>query len=279
VFLNVGSKDPRLNSAQQIDFRLQGMIKSWKSSNPAPLRVKPILIQFIRQVATLLHLSSASDSLYQATTNMIILAFFFLLRPGEYTNNDNTPFCLKDIQLFIGSCCLNLQTSSAATLTQSCFESSTFTDQKNGVQGKVIGQASTGNSFVCLVKALVRRVLSLRAQNAPPTTPLSRVFNTPAQVTPSVLTATLRDYVQYLGPNLGFPSSEVSTQSLWAAGATALLLARADTDVIRLIGRWRSDKMLHYLHAQAYPLMHNYSPLVLDAGNYTLIPNQLIPQC
>ncbi len=112
----------------------------------------------------------------------------------------------------------------------------------------------------------------------PPATPLSWVFNTPAQVTPSVLTAILRDCVQYLGPNLGFLSSEVSARSLWAAGATALLLARVDTDVICLIGQWRSDKMLRYLHVQAYPLMHNYSHLLLDAGNYTLIPNQLAPQ-
>lgn len=278
AFLNVGAEDPRLNSAHQIDFRLQRMIKSWKSSDPAPLRVKPIPIQVIRRVATLSQLSSANDSLYQATTDMIILAFFFLLRPGEYTDNDNTPFCLKDVQLFIGPRCLNLQTSSAAELAQARFGSLTFTDQKNGVRGEVIGQASTGDSFVCPVKSLVRRILYLRSHNAPPTTPLSRVFNTPARVTPSVLTATLRDCVQYLGPDLGFLPSEVSARSLRAAGATALLLARVDTDVIRLIGRWRSDEMLRYLHVQAYPLMRNYSRLMLDAGDYTLIPNQLVPQ-
>jgi hypothetical protein len=201
------------------------MIKSWKSYNPAPLHVKIIPIQVIQRVATLLQLPSASDSLYQATTNMIILAFFFLHWLGEYTNNNNTPFCLKDVQLFIGPHCLNLQTSSAKELTQACFGSVTFTDQKNGVRGKLIGQASVGNSFVCLVKALVQRVLYLRSQNAPHTTPLSWVFNTPAQVTPSVLTATLRDCVQYLGPNLGFLPSEVSARSLRATGATALLLA------------------------------------------------------
>jgi hypothetical protein len=130
------------------------MIKSWKSSDPAPLYVKPIPIQVIQCVATLSQLSSASDSLYQATTDMIILAFFFLLRPGEYTDNDNTPFCLKDVQLFIGPCCHNLQTSSTATLTQACFGSLTFTDQKNGIRGEVIGQASMGNSFVCPVRHL-----------------------------------------------------------------------------------------------------------------------------
>jgi hypothetical protein len=33
----------------------------------------------------------------------------------------------------------------------------------------------------------------------------------------------------------------------------ALLNGGVDTDIIRLIGRWRSDKMLRYLHVQAEP--------------------------
>jgi hypothetical protein len=171
------------------------MIKSWKSLDPAPLYIKPILIQVIRRVESLSQLSSASDFLYQATTDMIILAFFFLLWPKEYTNNDKTPFCLRDVQLFIGPRSLNLQTSSTAKLAQACFGSLTFTDQKNDICGKVIGQASTGNSFVCPIKALVQCILYLRSHNAPPTTPFSRVFNTSARVTPSVLTTTLRDSV------------------------------------------------------------------------------------
>ncbi len=155
IYLNVGAKDPHLNPANQIDFWLRRMIKSWKSSDPAPLRVKPVPIQVLRRVASLSQLLSVSDFLYQATTSMIILAFFFLLWPGEYSDNDKTPFCLKDVQLFIGPCSLNLQTSSTAKLAQTCFGSLTFTDQKNGVRGKVIGQALTGDSFICPVKALV----------------------------------------------------------------------------------------------------------------------------
>ena len=36
-----------------------------------------------------------------------------------------------------------------------------------------------------------------------------------------------------------------------AGGAMALLMARVDTDTIRLEGRWRSDVMLRYLHMRA----------------------------
>jgi hypothetical protein len=45
---------------------------------------------------------------------MIILAYFFLLQPGEYTDNDGDtdkhPFLLEDVQLFIGDTRLNLLT-------------------------------------------------------------------------------------------------------------------------------------------------------------------------
>lgn len=62
-------------------------------------------------------------------------------------------------------------------------------------------------------------------------------------------------------PPLGLPWG-----CLRAAGATALLLSQVDLDVICLIRRWSSDKMLHYLHVQAYPLMKDYARRMLSAG-------------
>ena len=82
-----------------------------------------------------------------------------------------------------------------------------------------------------------------------------------------------------LGPALGFVPSDVSAHCLRTAGATGLLLAQVDPDVIvRLIGHWHSDKMLRYLHVQAYPLMKDYACRMLSSGNYVLIPNHLVPQ-
>ena len=81
-----------------------------------------------------------------------------------------------------------------------------------------------------------------------------------------------------MGPDLGFLPQDISARCLQAAGATALLLARVDPDIIRLIGRWRSDEMLRYLHVQAQPLMKTYAQQMLHAGTYALIPNHTVPQ-
>jgi len=119
---------------------------------------------------------------------------------------------------------------------------------------------------------------SVHVNNAPPDTPLARLFNTRSRVTAASISQVLRDAVEFLGPStLGFLPSDVSARCLRAAGATALLLARVDTDIISLIGRWRSDEMLRYLHIQAYPLMRDYSRRMLNAGDYSMIPNQLVP--
>jgi len=220
----------------------------------------------------------SADTTFCAISDMIVIAFFFLLRPGEYTDNNNNPFRLADVQLFIGETRINLTSAPIEQIQQARFASLTFTNQKNGVRGEVIGLARSGDPYVCPVQAIIRRVLYLRQHSAPGTTPIARVFNTTATVTADAITTCIRDAVNYIGHELGFLPSDVSARCLRAAGATALLLAKVDPDVIRLIGRWRSDEMLRYLHVQAYPLMRNYAQQMLSAGMYTLIPNHLVPQ-
>lgn len=280
TFLHMGANDPRINTAGNIDFRIQRTIAAWKKEDPPPRRVKPVPISVIRHIAYLSQQSNPTNTQYQAIADMIIIAFFFLLRPGEYvdTNTESTPFRLEDVQLFIGDTRLSLTDAPILQLQQARFASLTFTTQKNGVRGEVIGLACSGDPFICPVKAIIRRVSYLRANNAPPDTPLARLFNTRSRVTAASISQVLRDAVEFLGPStLGFLPSDVSARCLRAAGATALLLARVDTDIISLIGRWRSDEMLRYLHIQAYPLMRDYSRRMLNAGDYSMIPNQLVP--
>merc|ERR1712115_500416 len=97
------------------------------------------------------------------------------------------------------------------------------------------------------------------------------------KITAATITQTLKTAVAVIGPELGFLPKDISARSLRAAGAMALLLARVDTDIISLIGRWRSDEMLRYLHVQAAPLMAEYSRRMLEAGSYSLLPHHDVP--
>jgi hypothetical protein len=98
-------------------------------------------------------------------------------------------------------------------------------------------------------------------------------------VSPADITAALRTAVYALGPTtLGFKPSDITARCLRAAGAMALLCARVDTDIIRLLGRWRSDEMLRYLHLSAQPIMRDFSRQMLQGGAFVLNPMAETPQ-
>jgi len=223
----------------------------------------------------------SNDTSSLAVADMITIAFYFLLRPGEYTGNpsDTTPFRLRDVALFVGAVRLDLRTASNQDIATATFATLEFTTQKNGVRGEVVGLGRSGDPHFCPVAALTSRVLHLKQHGAPSDTNLAMYhYNIRWQpVRPSDVTHALRLAATVLGPTYGFLPSDISARSLRAAGAMALLCAKVDHDTIRLIGRWRSDEMFRYLHVQAAPVMHNFSSRMLRDGTFSLHPSHQVP--
>ena len=275
----MGPLDPRLDASSSVDFRLNRMLKAYSKQDSPPNRVKPVPIPVIRRIIAVA--IASNDNMNMAIADMICIAFFFLLRPGEYavSTSESTPFEFKDVQLFRGQLRLSLDTATPAEILSSTFASLTFDKQKNAVRGEVVGHAPSGAPDLCPVQAIGRRILHLREHNAPPYTPLSHAYTAEGikQIKPADITSAIRLAVTYLGPSLGFLPSDVSARCLRAAGANALLCGGVDTDVIRLLGRWRSDEMLRYLHTQAGPVLRDFSKKMLAGGSFTLIPNQQVP--
>ena len=274
---SVGAPDPRLSSQGRIDFRIHRMLAGYTRTDSPPQRVKPIPVPILRQAMQIAVLSGSPFELARA--DMACIAFFFLLRPGEYTGNSPTshPFLLQDVRFFLGNLTLHPATASVDHLLTSTFVTLEFTTQKNGVRGEVIGLGRSGDPHFCPVLALARRVVHLRQASASPTQPLASYSDPSASIlrliTPSDITSLLRLAVTVLGNAHGFRPTDVSARSLRAAGAMALLCADVDSDRIRLLGRWQSDQMFRYLHVQAEPLMRNFSSRMLQGGNYALLPN------
>lgn len=279
TFLAMGQIDPRLNTSGNVDFRLQRMLASYGKADPPPNRVKPVPVSVLRRIFAVA--STMTDPHYTCVADMIGLAFFFLLRPGEYAHSpsDSSPFQFRDVQMFRGQQRLNLTTATEAALLTATFCSLTFRDQKNGVKGEVVGLSHSGDPFLSPTKLLARRIIHIRSHTADTHTPLCKYFTAAGSkcIKPRDITLTIRNAVTFLGPSLGFLPADVTARCLRAAGANALLCANVDTDIIRLLGRWKSDEMLRYLHLQAAPLMSDFSRRMLAGGNFTLIPNQTVP--
>ena len=104
---------------------------------------------------------NAHDVALLACADMICLAFFFLLRPGEYTGTitASQPFQLRDVRFFLGNLALSNTTATDAQLLSASFVTLEFTTQKNGVRGEVIGLGRSGDPHFCPVLAAARPAL------------------------------------------------------------------------------------------------------------------------
>ena len=201
--------------------------------------MKPIPVQVLRRLDCVA--TASNDQELQAVADIIIIAFFFLLRPGKYTGTKyySAPFRLSDVNFSVGRTVFNTATVTDNELAVSTFVMLIFTTQKNGVRGEKIGHGATGDPLLCPKEALRRRVTHLRQQDAPANTPLAR-FKLPrgrwTNVTPTMITAHLKAMVKLLaGTHLGFTYKDVSARSLRAAGAMALLCSGVYNGIISLV--------------------------------------------
>ena len=132
----LGAKDPRMTSTGKIDGRLQLQFRCYSRKDPPPSREKTIPVQVLRRLACAAAASNEPE--LQTVADMIIIAFFFLLRPGEYTGTkyDITPFCLSDVKFSVGRTVFDTATTTDNELAAATFVILTFSTQKNGVRGE-----------------------------------------------------------------------------------------------------------------------------------------------
>jgi integrase len=133
------------------------------------------------------------------------------------------------------------------------------------VRGKVVGHGCSGHFLACPVKAIIRRVLHLRSNNAPPTTPLAAVGSTFQPVSPAAVLSMLRRAGAAYEAHTGATLPHITLHALRATGASALLSQGASSDTIRLLGRWRSDASLRYLHLQNHVRISSFAKSMLHS--------------
>lgn len=274
TFTFVGAPDPRFAPhTGRLDPRLSRLLRSYSKSDPAPVRVKPIPIAVLHHA---FHLASLTrDVAIHAAADLMWLAFFFLLRPGEYSGaaTDSHPFIVADVQLWAGTVPVDPLTAPVTLLLRCTFVALTFATQKNGVRAEQIGHGATSHPSACPVLCVVRRFIYLRSLSAGTQCPLCAIGPSFSPLPSSTITKLLRDATLSLGTVHESPLSSITARSLRASGATALLNRRVDSNTIQLLGRWHSDSMLRYLHVQAHSAMQHFSSIMLQGGDYTLIPS------
>ena len=263
--------------------RLVKLYKYLRRQDKPVTRVWPANMHVLRALAAS---TVAGDPRSETIRDLAILAFYFLCRPGEYawTNprdrGRSTPFRLQDVCFTIPSATGeeaipvpaasgnldDVRAGDSVTLT--------YTDQKNATRGEAISLRRSGDPIFCPVRAAQRLVLHLRTHHAPAQTELFTYYTAQGRnvVATQTITDALRAAAQRVASTTNIPAARIEARSLRSGGATALVCAKIDTVLIRLIGRWKSDAMLVYLRAQAEATTADIAARMLVAGAYTFAP-------
>lgn len=270
-----------MNDQGKTDIQWDEYLRALKKQDPAPNRVQPVPLLVLQHLTATVSPTTSPHEV--AVVDLATVAFFYLNRPGEYSQpraqSDAEPFRLCDTEFSLGQTTHKGHLAPLGFVTAASFSCLEYTTQKNSRKGERIGHKTSGHPSLCPVRALGRRVTALRAQNAPPTTPLHAVPDSlEAHVTSEHITAALRRSAEATRHITGIDPSKISARSLRSGGAMALLCARVDSNLIKLVGRWQSDEMLKYLHVQAVPLLHDLSNQMVTHGSFHFLPGAVIPR-
>jgi hypothetical protein len=229
-------------------------LRSYKLQDPAPKPQLALPVRAIQQCAVDFY-QDKKNPMAQAIANLLTIAFFFLLRPGEYTMSTSrsrkrtVQFPRQDVRFFKNGNILP-HSSTLETLRQTDAARLYLDNQKNGQRGATVHHTARPSNF-CPVKALANQVHHLyQLAPANPELPISLV-GLGSHVTSSHIMLAVRESVVLSGLlNLGYSPSRVSAHSLRASGAMALRLDNVGDDLIKKLGRWSSSTWLTYIHTQ-----------------------------
>jgi len=222
-----------------------------KKQVAVPVQVPNHIFRFTR---------TTSDRRLKAIGELTLIAFYFLLRVGEYTHHGKgvrrtQQFRLCDMKFFINERRI-MPDQLAQHFQQINLVCLTMDNQKNGNRGQSLSHhALMGDNQCCPVKAVVARAIDMVRDGATPETLICAFKDAPSlpwqQVRSQDIVNVVKDALPAVGlKNSRFERSDVGSHSLRAGGAMALYLNSHTTLEIQRAGRWTSATFLEYIHSQ-----------------------------
>ena len=191
---------------------------------------------------------------------LITVAFYYLLRVGEYTKPTNKrkrtiPFCVGDVTFRTANGYIIPNTAKLSHLLQASEATLKIDNQKNGSRGQTIHQECTGKN-TSPVRALARQVHHILSNGGSQEMPIYTYYNGSGRaygITQGAINTAVRTAAKDIGlfsAKNGYNKSDVSSHSLRAGGALAMHLARVSIQQIKIQGRWKSNTFENYIHEQ-----------------------------
>ena len=276
------------------------MLAGWRKFDPPTLKKLPVAIDIPELLAEEGRDPNANE-LDRAVGDLVLIAFYYLLRVGEYTikgHRNNTKqtvqFRLQDVTFFKRDCMGRLRQLSRLAGDQDILMADSATlkldNQKNGWKGVCVHQEHNGEPYNCPVRALGRQFVHIRGNTFDTSTFLSAFFFVQSvrfDVTDNDIRRSLKQAAIALPyPEFkGIPIARIDTHSLRSGGANALSLAGYSDREIQKMGRWRSATFKEYIREElacfsagmSKSMKRHFQFVNIAGGVYTDITAQVIP--
>lgn len=231
------------------------LLQSYRNTDPAAKKELAIPVELITAAQDILKPKSGK---FRRIAQLIIIAFFYLLRVGEYTKprhqTRTVQFRFKDVMFWKNGWAISPVSAQPSELLGLQAGTLRIMNQKNGIKNQTTHHNAINDpAKTCPVDNLIELTKDLRAMEATPETLLCayRVGDKTFHVTSNQITRTVKWLAKHCGlERKGFPIDRVGSHSLRAGGAMALKLNGVDIILIKKYGRWSSDTFLTCIHEQ-----------------------------
>ena len=252
-----GQRNPLETAQGKYPKKISQLLESYRRTDKAPvpkLAVPVKVVNHLRAKSTI-----KNDPKTTAVADLCLIAFYYLLRVGEYTyhnpnqNRRTQQFRLCDITLWQNTTKLDPRLPEGILMKRATAATLNISNQKNGVRQQTIHQEAIHNPN-CPVRAIIRRVKHITNHTRNPQTMIGTYF-TKKGILRHVSGRNINDAIKQSVSELqldkvGLPPEAVSSHSLRSGGAMAMHLNNVSDNTIKKMGRWTSDTFLMYIHQQ-----------------------------
>jgi len=277
------------------------MLDGWQKLDPPSIKKLPVEVDIPNWLVEQGLKVGASD-LSKAIGDLSLIAFYYLLRVGEYTvkssrnqSKQTQQFKVEDVTFFRRDSKgrlrqLNRKTATDAEIMTADSATLKLDNQKNGWRGVCVNQHANGDATFCPVRALGRRVCYIRQQSKSMKCFLSAYWLDGKQL--DINDNDIRDNLKWAATMLDYPSTKgipidrIDTHSLRCGGANAMSLAGYSDRHIMKMGRWRSVTFMEYIRDEldgfsegiSKSMSKTFGFVNIAGGAFTDITNTILAQ-
>jgi hypothetical protein len=259
MFAMAGHKDPRRpEGGRDLHLVFARLLKAYSNVDPSTVSQIALPVKLFEDIAAVE--GASADPLHRATAEVITLMFYYLLRVGEVTcpagrNPRRTvQFRRCDCSFWKrrldGRLTRLPTTAPLAELEEADEVTLKLTNQKSGVRDSTLHHERVPG-HLCPVRAAAR--LYAASRRTKPHDPSAMLCGfAPHSFVKATHVAQILERSAYRLTlwEEGFDMKHIGTHSVRASGAMALYLNKVSEEKIMLLGRWRSNTWLTYIHTQ-----------------------------